>query len=494
MIRKDGRIISIEVSSNLSREDGEFRSITIIRDTTERSDLLNRLQMAIRGGELGTWDWDIPSGKVIFNERWARMLGYSPDEIKDDFDSLSKLLYPQDRERVLGELDKNLKGLAAAFDSEYRMTGKDGQIIWILSKGTVIERDMDGNPLRMVGTHHNITDIKEAEEDLKRKNEELAATEEELRQQLDEVIQAQNELKENEAYIRTVLDNIPVGIAVNSVKPELEFEYFNRNFLKCYRVDEEALKAPDSFWENVYEDPKFRKKIKKRVLEDMDSGDPERMHWDDIPISRSGKETTFISARNIPLERKGLVISVVWDVTEQKRSNDRIRLHLLRVKSLLDLYQTVAVGSETDLMEHALESSRSMTESQYGLIGLISPDESDITIHSWSKGVMDKCLVQGNPVHFPVHSAGIWAECIRNREPVIINDYSAYHPAKHGLPKGHVMMKRLLMVPIFDAGKITAIIIVANKKRSYIDDDADALATLGNLMWEVIKTKRLKKN
>ncbi|WFN37246.1 PAS domain S-box protein [Methanomicrobium antiquum] len=171
----------------------------------------------------------------------------------------------------------------------------------------------------------DITDRRKAEEELKRKNEELAAAEEELRQQLDEIVQGQEMLKENEAYIRTVLDNIPVGIAVNSVKPEVNFEYFNQNFLNYYHITAEELEKPDSFWDIVYKDPIFREEIKKRVLKDCESGDPEKMHWEEIPITRAGEETTFINARNIPLPKKGMVISMVWDVTDQKNTQDEIK-------------------------------------------------------------------------------------------------------------------------------------------------------------------------
>jgi PAS domain S-box-containing protein len=131
---------------------------------------------------------------------------------------------------------------------------------------------------------------------------------------------AEETLREGNSFIRAVLDNLPIGIAVNSVEPVIEFEYMNDHFPKIYRTTREALAAPNAFLDAVYKDPQFRQEIEKRVLEDCASGDPARMHWKDVPISRKGRETAYITARNIPMPGRPFMISVVWDVTERKRS------------------------------------------------------------------------------------------------------------------------------------------------------------------------------
>ncbi|ADN35935.1 putative PAS/PAC sensor protein [Methanolacinia petrolearia DSM 11571] len=313
--------------------------------------------------------------------------------------------------------------------------------------------------------------------------------EEKLKQHLKKLEDTQKKLKDNEEYIKNVLDGIPVGIAVLTLKPEIGFVYYNQNFLKYHRISEKALENIDAFWENAYEDPVFREEIKKKVLTEIETGGPERMQWYEVPVTRSGGETTYINMRNIPLDKKGQIISMVWDVTEQKKVNDKNRLHLERLKWLLDLYR-ISGGSEENLMLHALENSRSMTESKYGFIGVLTADESEMIVYQWSKDVMKRCEVQATQKHLPIKSAGIWAECVRKRAPVIVNEYSQDNPGKRGLPKGHVEISRILAVPIFDSGKITAIIIVANKETQYCEDDTDALTTLGNLMWEILKTRR----
>ena len=130
-------------------------------------------------------------------------------------------------------------------------------------------------------------------------------------------------LAEREAFIRSVLDHLPIGVAVNTVNP-VRFEYMNDNFVRLYRTTRETLSDPENFWAAVYPDPVSREQIRQCVLDDIASGDPARMHWEDIPLFRPGEPVSYISARNVPLPTAGLMISLVWDVTEHKKNFDAL--------------------------------------------------------------------------------------------------------------------------------------------------------------------------
>ncbi len=135
---------------------------------------------------------------------------------------------------------------------------------------------------------------------------------------------AQKALQDSEAFVRTVLDNLPVGVAVNAVAPTVAFSYFNEAFCRHYRVTAEALANPDGFWEAAYPDPAQREEVRRRVLEDCASGDPERMRWEDVAITRPGEPTIHLSARNMPLPRTGQMLSLVWDVTDRRRLEQQL--------------------------------------------------------------------------------------------------------------------------------------------------------------------------
>ncbi|RJP22436.1 MAG: response regulator [Deltaproteobacteria bacterium] len=170
--------------------------------------------------------------------------------------------------------------------------------------------------------------------------EELARVNEQLRTNIAKLERSGEALRESEAFVLAVMENLPIGIAVNSVDPAVNFSYMNDNFLKCYRTTRSALADPNSFWEAVYEDPEFREEIKRRVLDDCASGDPKRMRWNGVPITRKGEETTYVSAMNTPIPSKGLMVSTVWDVTahmraeEEQRKLDRKVQHAQRLESL----------------------------------------------------------------------------------------------------------------------------------------------------------------
>lgn len=160
-------------------------------------------------------------------------------------------------------------------------------------------------------------------------NDELTDLAESFNRMFEKRQEAETALRESESFTRSVMDSLPIGIAVNSVDPAVKFEYMNDNFFKYYRTTREALATANKFWDCVYEDPDFREQIKKRILEDCDSGDPKRMYWADVPITRRGEKTSFITARNIPIDKNKLMISTVWDVTDRKQAEEEIR-HLNR--------------------------------------------------------------------------------------------------------------------------------------------------------------------
>jgi len=122
-----------------------------------------RLSMSLKGAELGTWSWYIPTGHVNFSERWAEMRGYRLDEVEPNVSSWQKGICPDDLPDLEKMLTEHFEGRIPLFDTEYRVLNKTGQWIWILDRGTVIERDPDGKPLRMTGIEMDITKRKEAE-------------------------------------------------------------------------------------------------------------------------------------------------------------------------------------------------------------------------------------------------------------------------------------------------------------------------------------------
>ena len=123
-----------------------------------------RLDLALRGADLGLWDWHIESGEVVFNERWAEMLGYRLDEILPHYDFLTQLVHPDDLPGVRTVFSAHLDGETPFYETEFRMRAKSGAWKWILARGKVVACDAHGKPLRVTGTHLDITGSKRLEQ------------------------------------------------------------------------------------------------------------------------------------------------------------------------------------------------------------------------------------------------------------------------------------------------------------------------------------------
>lgn len=124
-----------------------------------------RLQLVLRGAELGLWDWNVQTEEVTFNERWAEMLGYTLDEIRPHISTWENIVHPDDMPDVQKVLNDHLEGKTEFYETEHRLRAKNNQWIWILDKGKVVKRDSSGKPVRATGTHLDITQRKKAEEE-----------------------------------------------------------------------------------------------------------------------------------------------------------------------------------------------------------------------------------------------------------------------------------------------------------------------------------------
>ncbi len=172
---KDGRMldVSLTVSPVQDPQGRIVGSSKIARDITPRKlaeeqirQAQERLDLALKGADLATWDWNVKTGKVIFNPRWAEMRGFQPEEIEPHVDSVFADIHPDDLPAVQKALDDCFEGLLPEYEMTFRISAKNGDWIWLLSRGKVFDRDERGRPTRMVGTAFDITARKRAEEAL----------------------------------------------------------------------------------------------------------------------------------------------------------------------------------------------------------------------------------------------------------------------------------------------------------------------------------------
>ncbi len=136
----------------------------IDKSTKEINKSEERLDLCVSAGNLAWWEMDVKTGKVIFNENKVKMLGYTIDDFKNaDYKSFTKLIHPEDYDRVMQDMRDHLAGKKDSYDVEYRIKSKSGTYKWYYDKGSIVERDKKDNPLVVKGLVIDISNIKRAE-------------------------------------------------------------------------------------------------------------------------------------------------------------------------------------------------------------------------------------------------------------------------------------------------------------------------------------------
>ncbi|AFZ00708.1 response regulator [Calothrix sp. PCC 6303] len=138
--------------------------------TTQRGELRKseeQLKLALDAVEEGLWDWNLQTGDVYRSKHYFSILDYEPDELENNIQARNSLIHPDDRYSMQQRLIAHLKGKTPVYEAEIRLRTKSGKWKWILDRGKLVSRDRKGKPLRMVGTHLDISDRKQAEEVLK---------------------------------------------------------------------------------------------------------------------------------------------------------------------------------------------------------------------------------------------------------------------------------------------------------------------------------------
>ncbi|MDD1724781.1 MAG: PAS domain-containing protein, partial [Methanospirillum sp.] len=136
-----------------------------VEDALQKSE--ERLKYTLEAINDGYWDWDIPSGATYFNPRWYTMLGYEPYELPQSYETFLFLVHSDDHERLIAAISEQFNHGAKPYFIEIRMRRKAGDYVWILSRGKVVTWDYEQKPLRMVGTHTDISHRKKVEDELR---------------------------------------------------------------------------------------------------------------------------------------------------------------------------------------------------------------------------------------------------------------------------------------------------------------------------------------
>jgi len=179
--RKDGSNFPIEYTCTPIVENGEIKgAVVTFNDITERKaaeEALRaseeRCRLTLEATSDGIWDYSLITGQSYYSKNWTKVLGYTAEDMNNPLLSWKRLLHPDDKARALAAAADNMSGRTEQYNAEFRLRNKAGEWQWILSRGKVVEWDENGNPLRVIGTHKDISDRKRAENALEKSSEKI---------------------------------------------------------------------------------------------------------------------------------------------------------------------------------------------------------------------------------------------------------------------------------------------------------------------------------
>jgi PAS domain S-box-containing protein len=160
------------------------------------------------------------------------------------------------------------------------------------------------------------------------------------------------------------------------------------------------------------------------------------------------------------------------------------------MQARLRLMQFAPTHTLDELLQTTIDEISTLTESQIGFFHFLELNQNTLLLQSWSTNTLQNmCTADGKGSHYPIEQAGVWADCVRQRKPIIHNDYNSL-PGRKGTPEGHAPILRELTVPIIRNEKVVGIFGVGNKLQDYTTNDMELVSTLADFAWDTIERKR----
>lgn len=179
-------------------------------------------------------------------------------------------------------------------------------------------------------------------------------------------------------------------------------------------------------------------------------------------------------------------------VSQTLETRQSAKINEATLESLLAIneYQT---DSLQELLDFTLNEIIFLTGSKIGYIYFYDEQKQEFTLNTWSKEVMDECKVVEPQTIYQLEKTGIWGEVVRQRKPIMVNEFQAPNPLKKGIPEGHVALTRFLSIPVFDNNQIVAVVGVGNKETEYDQSDIRQLSLMMNSVWAVVRKRASEK-
>ena len=405
------------------------------------------------------WLKDTEGTYITCNPEFERFFGAKEEQIagKTDYDFVDKELadFFREHDKKAMEADKPLK------NEEWINYASDGRHILLETTKTPL-KDESGTIVGILGIGHDITQRQERIEAL----HEAKVVAERLSKEQSTLLSLFS--KGDAVLFKWVnSDKSPVEYVSKSV--EGLFGYTEKEFVE-EDVVFTSLIHPDDL-KHVGDEVQQALKNKS----DFFKHDPYRI------ITKEKQLKWVLDYTATEKDKEGNIthfIGYILDITAEK-NREKIR------EFKQELEEFVHKGDKDKLLRRALDEAEEMTRSQIGFFHFVEDDEESVSLQVWSTNTLSKmCFAEGHSMHYPISQAGVWVDCVHQRQAVICNDY-ANHPRKKNLPEGHAPLFRFATIPLFRQEKIVAIIGLGNKEVDYTQSDVDVITRIVDVAYDM---------
>lgn len=290
-----------------------------------------------------------------------------------------------------------------------------------------------------------------------------------IQKDITERVETSKQLAERNIFIETILDNLPIGLAVNFIDKGTA-DYINPRFEQIYGWPKEKLRDIETFFELVYPDPEYREEVQSMVVADIVSEDPGRMEWEGIEITTSQGEKRIVSAKNIPLYDQNLMISTVRDITERVQTEEELKKRNRELATLLDVGQQLTTNLELDTLLQAIAEAivAALPSAEAASLWLYDEEKDQMAARSWVG--LDDELMAGRTLPLDQSLAG---RVYCNRQAYIIDDAIENPDFEHVVHPRLRLVRSVLAAPLLIEDQAVGALFADSFSRAEAFDQGD---------------------
>ena len=401
----------------------------------------------------GVFMVEAESGKPIIANRAAQRLlgrGILADASKHNLSDVYRAHKPGNAEPYPVEEMPIIRGMygESSHIDDMIVERPDGTETWLEVFGAPI-RDVDGRVWASLVSFHDITARKRAQEDLVREK----------------------------AFIDAVFDSVPGLLYLYDYEGRIVRWNRKHEAMTGYTAEEMAGKTLLDWYKD---DEQSQQAVLAGIKTTMETGFGEAEA--ELQRKDGSKIPMYFTASPMTLFGKQYFAGIGIDIAERKRSEKMLHLRILLIEYSLN-------HSLEEVLQKALDEVSELTASPIGFYHFVEEDQKTLSLQTWStRTLAEFCRTEGHGMHYGVDRAGVWVDCVRERKPVVHNDYASL-PHRKGLPEGHASVVRELVVPVIKDQKIVAILGIGNKPSDYTDEDVRTVSFLADVTWEIVGRK-----